>query len=310
MKKIFCVLLCIIMLSLSFCGCSEKKVSEDKINIVTTVFPPFDFARTIAGDKADITMLISPGSESHTFEPTPAHMKKAEECDIFIALGGESESWAERITESSKNEERVTVILSDTVTLLESHSGEEHTEHSHTHSHEHDEHIWTSPLNAVKMSRAIYDALCLKDPENADYYSENLKAFEEELMSLDADFRKTVKEGSKKELIFADRFPFLYLLKEYSLEFKAAFPGCAQETEPDINTLIELIEHIKENNIKVVFYTEFSSQNIADMMVRETGAAKKMLHSCHNVTKQEMKRGESYITLMRKNLENIKIALK
>lgn len=312
MKRIICILLSVFLLLSCFSGCSVKEKHNDKLKIVATVFPPYDFARAIAGDKAELTMLIRPGSESHTFEPTPTDMKTAEECDIFISLGGESEDWAVRLIDVSGNKNRTTVVLNETVTLLEAHSGEEHHNHSeeHSHHHEHDEHIWTSPLNAIKMSQAIFSALCEKDPENKDYYTANFEALKKELTLLDESLRKVTEQSNKKEIVLGDRFPFLYLTQEYSLEYHAAFPGCAEQTEPDVNTLIELIEHIKEENIGTVFYTEFSSGKIADMLCSETSAKKLLLHSCHNVTKEEWERGETYISLMKNNLENLKIALK
>lgn len=312
MKRFVCVLLTVFLLLSCFAGCGEKEKHSDKLKIVATVFPPYDFARAIAGDKAEITMLIRPGSESHTFEPTPTDMKTAEECDIFISLGGESEDWAGRLIEVSGNENRTTVVLNQTVTLLEAHSGEEHHNHSeeHAHHHEHDEHIWTSPLNAIKMSQAIFSALCEKDPENKDYYTANFEALKKELTLLDESLREVTEQSNKKEIVLGDRFPFLYLTQEYGIRYHAAFPGCAEQTEPDVNTLIELIEHIKEENIGTVFYTEFSSGKIADMLCSETSAKKLLLHSCHNVTKEEWESGQTYISLMKNNLENLKIALK
>ncbi len=312
MKRIICILLSVFLLLSCLAGCNEKEKQNDKLKIVATVFPPYDFARAIAGDKAQVSMLIRPGSESHTFEPTPTDMKKAEECDVFISLGGESEDWAQRLIEASSNTNRTTVVLNDTVTLLEAHSGEEHHHHSseHNHNHEHDEHIWTSPLNAIKMSQAVFSALCEKDPENKEYYTANFNALKKELTLLDESLRNVTEQGNKKEIVFGDRFPFLYLVKEYLIEYHAAFPGCAEQTEPDVNTLIELIEHIKEKNITTVFYTEFSSGKIADMLCSETSANKALLHSCHNVTREEWESGETYVGLMKNNIENLKIALK
>ncbi|MEE0946792.1 MAG: metal ABC transporter substrate-binding protein [Acutalibacteraceae bacterium] len=311
MKRIVLILTAVLMLVCSFSGCSGKDGDSDKLKIVATVFPPYDFAHVIAGDRAEVSMIIRPGSESHTFEPTPNDMKKAEESDIFIAFGGESESWAQRLINASENKDRLSVTLNDCVALLEASSGQEHHHHSdeHSHTHEHDEHIWTSPKNAVKISEAIYKAICEKDPENKDYYTENYNSLIDKLNKLDASY-KEVTLNSNKTLVFGDRFPFLYLAKEYSLNYRAAFSGCAEQTQPNVNTLIELIEFIKEENIETVFYTEFSSQKIADTLCSETGAEKQLLHSCHNVTKSEWENGETYITLMEKNLNALKIALK
>ena len=301
MKKLLGALMVIIIAFSCLSGC-EAKDYTDKIKIVTTVFPCYDFARAIAGDNADITMLVRPGSESHSFEPTPADMKKTADCDAFIMRGGESEDWAVRLAEQEKESDRVTVKLNEMVTLLEA-------DHHHGQNAEYDEHIWTSPQNAVKMCRAVCDAICSIDPENKEYYESNFEKYKREILTLDDEF-KAVSQGKNKTLVFGDRFPFLYFVTEYSLNYKAAFPGCAEESEPDINTLLQLIEFIKEENISTVFYTEFSSGKTADMLVSETNAEKRLFHSCHNVTKEEWERGETYVSLMKNNLEVLKEALK
>lgn len=305
MKKFLCILLIVLALCSVFSGCNNETRDSNKITIVATVFPPFDFAREIVGDKAEVTMLIRPGSESHGFEPTPMDVKKAEECDIFIMLGGESENWAVRLAENSKNSERIVLTLNSTVNLLCTHE----EENSHEHDEEYDEHIWTSPLNAIKMSKAICDALCRKDPENADYYKGNFENYKEKLINLDSEFKKVSENKNNKTIVFGDRFPFRYLFSEYSLSYRAAFPGCAEQTEPDINTVVGLIELIKYENITTVFYTEFSNGKTADMLCKETGAKKELLHSCHNITKAEWDSKETYISLMSRNLEAIKKAV-
>lgn len=311
MKRIVCVAVCLLLVLSCFSGCSKADNDSGKIKIVATVFPPYDFARIIAGDRAEVTMLIRPGSESHSFEPTPEDMILSEESDMFLYIGGESESWAERLIESSENTNRKNVKLIDCVTLLEAGSGEEHHHHSeeHNHSHEHDEHIWTSPTNAINMCETIYNTLCSVDPQGKEYYTENFENYKAELINLDNEFKSISQNKGKDTLIFGDRFPFLYLTNEYGINYKAAFPGCSEETEPDINTLVSLIEYIKENNINTVFYTEFSSKKIADMLCRETGAQMKLLHSCHNVTAKEFKEKATYLSLMKNNAENIKTAL-
>lgn len=315
MKRIICLFISLLLLFSCLSGCVEKEKDSGKIKIVATVFPPFDFARAIAGDKAEITQLVRPGSESHSFEPTPADVKEAQDCELFLMIGGESESWAERLNESVDNENRKTVVLSECVTMLESGSGEHHDEeahahHSHSHTHEHDEHIWTSPLNAVKMSEAIYNALCEIDSGNAKYYEKNFLKLKEQLVELDSGLKSLSVNAKNKTLVFGDRFPFLYLTSEYGFHFLAAFPGCAEQTEPDIKTLTHLIEYIKEDKIPCVFYTEFSSRQTANMLSEETGATPLLLHSCHNVTRDEWQNGETYISLMKNNLENLRIAFK
>lgn len=301
MKRFLSIILSIILISFTFCSCTPK-TNEKKVTIVTTVFPPFDFARSIAGQRAEIIKLVPDGSESHSFEPTPTQIKTVEDCDLFLCIGGEGENWAERIAENKKKGK--TVKLIESVTLLESNSGEEHHhEHEDGHHHEHDEHIWTSPKNAIKMSQTILEALLEIDGQNADYYNRNFNELNEQLVLLDKSFAHL---NLNTPLFFGDRFPFLYLAKEYSFSYFAAFPGCAEQTEPDIKTLTHLIEHAKEEEAKVIYYTEFSNKKIALMLCEETGAEPLLLHSCHNVTREEMKKGETYFSLMKRNYENIK----
>lgn len=311
MKRSVCIILCVVFILLCFSGCNKQAEETGKIKIVTTVFPPFDFARAIAGDKAQVIQLVRAGSESHAFEPTPDDIRAAEDCDLFLCIGGEGESWAQRLMDSSNNSSRKTVILSEYVSLLEAGSSEHHSDkHSHKgHTHEHDEHIWTSPLNAVKMSEAIYEAICEVDSKNADYYKNNLDTLVASFYDLDKNLRALSQKQEKKPLIFGDRFPFLYLTVEYGFEYMAAFPGCNEQTEPDIKTLDRLIEHIKENGINTVFYTEFSNAKTANMLCEETGAVPLMLHSCHNVTKEEKEKGVTYVSLMNENIKKLKIAI-
>lgn len=302
MKKFLSVFLTVCFLVFTFCGCSQQKVNQ-KITIVATVFPPFDFARSIAGEKADVLKLVPEGSESHSFEPTPNQIKTVEDCDLFLCIGGQGENWAERITENKKYGK--TLKLIENVQLLEAHSTEEHDHNNNedAHHHEHDEHIWTSPNNALEMSRAILTALCEIDSQNSEYYKTNFEELKAQLEELDKDFKSI---DFDTPLFFGDRFPFLYLAKEYSFEYFAAFPGCEEQTEPDIKTLAHLIEEVKEQNAKYIYYTEFSNKKIALMLCEETKAQPLLLHSCHNITKEEMKNGETYISIMKRNLENIK----
>ncbi len=302
MKKFLSVFFTVFFVFLNLCGCATNK-SQNKITIVATVFPPFDFARSIVGDRADIIKLVADSSESHSFEPTPSQIKTVEDSDLFLCIGGESENWAERIAQNKKTGK--TLYLIKTVTLLESHSGEEHNHEHEDHHHEHDEHIWTSPKNALIMSEAILNALCEIDNKNEDYYKNNFEKLKAQLNELDEEFSNIKLD---KPLFFGDRFPFLYLAKEYGFEYFAAFPGCAEQTEPDIKTLAHLIEHAKENEVNAIYYTEFSNKKIALMLCEETGAKPVLLHSCHNVTKAEMKNGATYVSLMKQNCKNIKLS--
>ena len=159
------------------------------------------------------------------------------------------------------------------------------------------------------MLSAVYDAICEVDPENSKTYTENKDAYDKQLVELDNDYKTAVDNAKNKTIVLADKFPFRYLAHEYGLDCYAAFSSCSDESEPSVSTMIKLTKRIKENNVPVVYYLEFSSTKIADTLCDETGATKLMLHSCHNVSKQDIENNISYVDLMKQNLENLKVAL-
>lgn len=296
---------------LSLCACSSESgySSSDsgKLKIISTVFPPYDLARQIAGDNAEISILLPPGSEIHNYEPSAKDMIAIRNCDIFLYIGGENEQWAEKLINSNDTENVTAVKLIDYVPAL----SEDEDEHDHEHEHEHetDEHIWTSPKNAQLMLSAVYDAICKVDPSGKQTYTKNKDAYAKQLSDLDNAYRSAVDNAKNKTIVLADKFPFRYLAHEYGLEFSAAFAACSDESEPGVSTMIKLTKTIKENNIPAVYYLEFSSTKIADTLCDETGATKLMLHSCHNVSKQDIENNVSYVDLMKQNLENLKLTL-
>lgn len=295
----------------SLCACSSESgysnSDSGKLKIISTVFPPYDLARQIAGDNAEISILLPPGSEIHNYEPSAKDMIAIRNCDIFLYIGGENEQWAEKLINSNDTENVTAVKLIDYVPTL----SEDEDEHDHDHEHEHetDEHIWTSPKNAQLMLSAVYDAICKVDPSNKQTYTKNKDAYAKQLSDLDNAYRSAVDNAKNKTIVLADKFPFRYLAHEYGLEFSAAFAACSDESEPGVSTMIKLTKTIKENNIPAVYYLEFSSTKIADTLCDETGATKLMLHSCHNVSKQDIENNISYVDLMKQNLENLKLTL-
>ena len=298
--------------ALCLCSCASQNEADNKdsqkLKIISTVFPPYDLARQIAGDNADISILLPPGSESHTYEPTAKEIIEIQNCDIFLYIGGENEQWAEKIISSNKSDSVKTVKLIDCVKTLE--EAELHEEeHEEEHSHETDEHIWTSPKNEQLMLTAVYDAICEADPENKAVYTKNKDSYNEQLTELDKAYKEAVGNAKNKTIIMADKFPFRYLAEEYGLDFYAAFSSCSDESEPSAATMTSLISKIKELKIPVVYYLEFSSTKVADTLCSETGASSLMLHSCHNVSKEDLDKGISYVDLMKQNLENLKTAL-
>ncbi|MCI7511667.1 MAG: metal ABC transporter substrate-binding protein [Firmicutes bacterium] len=303
MKRLIAILLC---LCLMLCGCTaqpEKPHDETKLQIVCTSFPAYDFAREIAGDRAELTLLIKPGSEVHSYEPTPKDMIRIQESDLFICNGGESEQWAKTLVTPELN----TIYMMDCVdTVEESADGIYNAEDGEP---ELDEHVWTSPLNAIKISEEICNALCKLDADNAEAYKTNFTAYKAQLMALDREFRQVIKNSGKHTLVFADRFPMRYFALEYGLDCYAAFPGCSSETEPSAKTVAYLIDRVREDKIPAVLYMEFSNQKMADVICEDTGCKKLPFYSAHSVSAEQFKQGVSYLDLMRINLNSLKEAL-
>lgn len=303
MKRLIAALLC---LCLMLCGCNaqpEKPHDETKLQIVCTSFPAYDFAREIAGDRAELTLLIKPGSEVHSYEPTPKDMIRIQESDLFICNGGESEQWAKTLITPELN----TIYMMDCVdTVEESADGIYNAENGEP---ELDEHVWASPLNAIKISEEICNALCKLDTDNAEAYKTNFTAYKAQLMALDREFRQVIKNSGKHTLVFADRFPMRYFALEYGLDCYAAFPGCSSETEPSAKTVAYLIDRVRENKIPAVLYMEFSNQKMADVICEDTGCKKLPFYSAHSVSAEQFEQGVSYLDLMRINLNSLKEAL-
>ena len=262
------------------------------------------------GERGEVTLLLPPGSESHSYEPTPKDIIGIQNCDLFIYVGGESDAWVADVLESVGEGVR-TVTLMDCVELLE----EEHVEGMETgHEHEdgeteYDEHVWTSPRNAKLICEKIASALCEADPEGEAEYKAALESCSQELDELDAAFKEVVANGVRDTIIFADRFPLLYFAKAYGLEYYAAFPGCADETEPSAATVVFLIEKVREEGIPVVFHIELSNEDMADTICEETGAEKMLFSACHNVTKEQFEAGVTYLELMWANVDALREAL-
>lgn len=295
---------------------NESKNDSGKISVVTTIFPYYDFTRSIAGDKADIKLLLSPGSEPHSYEPSPSDIVAIENCDIFIYNGGESDEWVESVLDSIENKNMKVMRMMDYVDLLyeqsvdhDEHEHEDGDGHEHEHGEEYDEHIWTSVKNAEKLTNAIYDELCVSDFANKAAYSSNRDSYLSKLQALDSEISDIVSNAKRNTVVFGDRFPFLYLVTDYSLEYECAFPGCSSETEPSISTVTHMIDFTRENKIPVVFYLEFSNGKVAKLISEDTGAKTMLFSSCHNVTKDEFADGATYISLMEQNENALKEAL-
>lgn len=308
MRRILCSLL-LILCVLSAIGCTAGQNTEDgRIHVVTTTFPAYDFARAVVGDLGTVTMLITPGTETHSYDPTPQDIRKIQSCDFFIYGGGESDAWMDDIL-SSIGADMPTLAMTEVVSLLESPHIDNPDEEHHHESDPYDEHVWTSPANAAAIVEAIRDAMMEIDPDNGALYRAQANAYAAEIKALDADFAALVRNAERKTVLFADRFPFLYFVNQYGLSYHAAYPGCAEKTEPGPKTVAMLIDMVKAEGIPVVFYTEFSDRRLADTVCEKTSADKLLFHSCHNVSKDDFATGETYVSLMRQNLSNLRKAL-
>jgi zinc transport system substrate-binding protein len=294
-------------------------------------------------------MLLPPGSESHSYEPTPQDIIKIKECDVFIYVGGDSDAWVHEIIESMDVLNKQVITLMDCVETVpeevvedmqeeehdhehedeehnedeENHEDEEHhedggdvsAEHGEISEIEYDEHVWTSPRNAKLIVQKISDAMQKADSANSAVYAKNTTDYLAKLDALDKEFQAVVDNGVRKEILMGDRFPFRYFADAFGLEYYAAFVGCSTETEASAATIAFLIDKTANDNLPMVFHIELSNEKIANTVAE--GAAEKtgknvkvlLLHACHNVTKSELEGGATYLSLMEQNVTNLREAL-
>lgn len=280
-------------------------LSEDGLNVVCTDFPCYDFARQAAGEGADVRMLLKPGVEAHSYEPTPADILSIGEADLFVYIGGESDAWADNILSAfDAGEAPATLRMMDCVTELI-----EEDDPDHGDVPEYDEHIWTSPKNAMAMALAAGEALAVVDPEGAAGYRANARAYADQIGEIDAELREIVDGASRRTLVFADRFPFIYLIREYGLDYLAAFPSCTADTEPSAQIVMSLINRVAEEGIPAVYTIELSTQAIAKTVAEETGAEILTVQSMQTLSQTDFDAGATWVSIMRDNLSALKKGL-
>ena len=307
------------MLLLTGCAAPSETADDGKMSVVCTLFPYYDFARQIAGDRASVTLLLSPGREAHSFEPTPRDALTIANADVFIYNGGEGETGVEDLLDAAGENIGNAACMMDFVDAREEEIVEGmqvREEHDHEHEHdedsdeiEYDEHIWTSPENAVLLCRAVCEAMCAQDSANADFYRANCEDYCAQLTALDEQFRALRSEAKRDLLVFADRFPLLYFCESYDLRYRAAFHGCSTDTEPSLSTLKYLIDKVNEEDIPVVCTIDLSSQKIAEAVSESTGAEIVTLWSLQTVSRADFDAGETYVSLMTRNLETLRKGL-
>ena len=271
---------------------------NSRLQVVTTIFPHYDFSRQIGGDCADVAMLLKPGEEVHSYEPTPQDIKTIQNSDLFIYVGGENDVWVDNILDSVKEDgkgPRAVRLLDLVETYAEEHlegmmeekghsheheeAGEEE-DHDHGHEHEPDEHVWTSPENCVILIEKLTDIFCDTDPANAAVYRANGNACRTSFEELDAEYREMAAGAARRTILFGDRFPFRYLAEELGLTCYAAFSGCSSESEPSAATIAFLIDKAYEERLPVVFQIEFSNGNIARAICEAVNLKVKMAGPC------------------------------
>lgn len=360
-KSVVFIVTISMILGMAGCGKTTEKEDNYRLKIVTSLFPYYDMARAVIGDVKgiDLKMTVTPGQDSHSFEPTPSDVIQMENADVLIYNGGSLETWIDTLLDSLNNKKQIQMKMMDYVDVLneeivegmdtrfeehdhdehshkeDNHNKEKHKEDSHSeenykednHSEdssndsefhnedseeeheETDEHIWTSPVNEIIMTEKICEKLSKALPEEKENFQKNAESYISQLKELDNEFRTIVENAKTNEIIFADKFPLQYFAKEYGLKYYAAFPGCGSDMEPSAKTIGFLVDKIKEDNIKAVFYLELSSHIVADAIETDTGAKPLQFNSCHNITQKQFDSGVTYVDLMKENVNNLKIAL-
>ncbi len=317
---------------IAFLGLSSlisSTASAEPLSIIATNFPQYDLVKHIVKDKAQVKMLLKTGAEAHSFEPSPQDLIDISKASLFVYNGGENDEWVDNFLEGTDVKPE-TFAFTEQVVLREEESiqgmqedehhhhgdeAEEHHDHAHSHAdHDHeevefDEHVWTSPKNNIVLIDKLLAKISSLDPENQEFYKKNAQTYSQEFSDLDKEFTKLIENAPVKTVIFGDRFPLLYFVKDYGLGYFAAFKGCSNETEVSASTLKFLIDKAKDTKAKVIFKIELSSSDIADTVAEAAGARVLTFQTGHNLTVEEFKAGKSLADLYNEDLKVLKEAL-
>ena len=323
-------------------GDATKGAADASMKIVTTIFPEYDWVKTLLGDKADnadMTLLLDNGVDLHSYQPTAEDIVKIKECDMFVYVGGESDEWVEDVLASAENDDMVVInlldVLGDSVKNEEIVEGMEHEhEHEegedhedadheegedhedaeeHEHEEEKDEHVWLSLKNASVLCEEIATQLGTIDEANKDYYMSNYEDYKAELDALDEEYQAAVDAGSKDTILFGDRFPFRYMVDDYGLNYYAAFAGCSAESEASFDTVIFLAGKVDELGLPAILTIEGADHDIAETVKKNTKSGDQKIltmNSLQSTTSKDIAEGTTYLSVMRSNLDVLKEAVK
>lgn len=281
--------------------------SSKTLSVVTTLFPLAEFARAVGGEYADVTLLLPPGVESHAFEPTPSDIVNIDRSDIFVYTGKAMEPWAEDMRKSIRATVSV-VDSSEGVTFLKELEEADHETNEDRHYGGMDPHIWLDFGNAARMVSNIEKAFVAQDPSRAEAYRKNAEDYREELRALDREYRQTLATCKTRSIVYGGHYAFGYLASSYGLEYRAA-QGLAPDAEPSAQDIATLVRQVKEDGIRYIFYEELASPKIADTIARETGAKLLLLNAGHNVGKDDIAQGTTFLDILRSNLSSLKTGL-
>lgn len=323
MKKIISLILVMVLSVSLFAGCSGTAGSDDKkLNIVTTIFPEYDWVKNITSgaDNVDITLLLDSGADLHSYQPTADDMIKIKNCDVFIYVGGESDKWVDDALKGAVNKDMKVINLLDILgskakveETVEGMQAEAEEEEEGEEGPEYDEHVWLSLKNAVILCGHISDTLCETDEKNKDTYKRNTENYLKKLNELDAKYQAVRKDAKYDTMIFADRFPFRYLTEDYNLKYYAAFMGCSAESEASFETVAFLAKKLDELKLPGVMTIDKSDKKIANTVI-ETSKQKDAqifeMDSMQSVTAKDIEDGKTYLGIMESNLEVFTKAIK
>lgn len=306
-NKIVSLILTSVLFLFLFTSCAAEGHGKEGIVITASLFPQYDFAKKIAGDKMKVNLLLPPGSESHSFEPSPKDMTNVAESDMFIYTGDEMEPWAGRIISGFDKDKINAVNLSEKIGItIQAHN---HDEEDEDHDEADDAHIWLSPDYALKMIYIIADEIILLDPGNAVYYTKNRDEYVSRLKEIYAQYDDALKNAKRNTIVFGGRFAFSNFTRYYGLEYVSVFSSCAAEAEPSINDVARVIDYIEDNGVPVIFYEELADPKVARSISEETGAKMMMFSTAHNITKKEFEDSVGFDDILIANLESLKAAV-